>query len=81
MTSDEADTGIRPRRAPASLGSGSDQPDASSPTTSSPSTMDTNDEWIRERVGIAERRIADEGESVVDMAAEPAAKALAEARG
>ncbi len=31
------------------------------------STIDTNDEWIRDRVGIAERRIAD-AETVADMA-------------
>ena len=40
------------------------------------STIDTNDEWIRDRVGIAERRIAD-AESVADMATYAAEKALA----
>ncbi|WIN00727.1 beta-ketoacyl-ACP synthase III [Actinoplanes oblitus] len=39
-------------------------------------TLDTNDEWIRDRVGIAERRIAD-GETVADMATFAAEKALA----
>jgi len=39
-------------------------------------TIDTNDEWIKSRVGIAERRIAD-GESVADMATFAAEKALA----
>src|SRR5688500_18021422 len=38
--------------------------------------VDTNDEWIRDRVGIVTRRIAD-GESVADMAATAAEKALA----
>ncbi|OJF15311.1 beta-ketoacyl-ACP synthase III [Couchioplanes caeruleus] len=38
--------------------------------------VDTNDEWIRDRVGIAERRIAD-SESVADMATFAAEKALA----
>jgi len=38
--------------------------------------VDTNDAWIRDRVGIAERRIA-EGETVADMAAAAAGKALA----
>ncbi|MEH1098742.1 beta-ketoacyl-ACP synthase III [Micromonospora sp. CPCC 205561] len=38
--------------------------------------VETNDEWIRDRVGIASRRIAD-GESVADMAAAAAGKALA----
>ncbi|PTA47174.1 beta-ketoacyl-ACP synthase III [Micromonospora sp. RP3T] len=38
--------------------------------------VDTNDEWIRDRVGIATRRIAGE-ETVADMAAAAAGKALA----
>jgi 3-oxoacyl-[acyl-carrier-protein] synthase-3 len=38
--------------------------------------IETNDEWIRDRVGIAERRIADQ-ESVADMATFAAEKALA----
>ncbi|GAA4700964.1 beta-ketoacyl-ACP synthase III [Phytohabitans rumicis] len=38
--------------------------------------VDTNDEWIRDRVGIVTRRIA-EGESVADMATAAAGKALA----
>ncbi|WP_067497615.1 beta-ketoacyl-ACP synthase III [Actinoplanes sp. TFC3] len=38
--------------------------------------VDTNDEWIRSRVGIAERRVAD-SESVADMATAAAEKALA----
>lgn len=38
--------------------------------------VDTNDEWIRSRVGIAERRVAGE-ETVADMAAAAAEKALA----
>lgn len=38
--------------------------------------VDTSDEWIRSRVGIAERRVAGE-ETVADMAAAAAEKALA----
>lgn len=38
--------------------------------------VDTNDKWIRDRVGIAERRIA-EGETVADMSTAAAGKALA----
>ncbi|GGK88453.1 beta-ketoacyl-ACP synthase III [Mangrovihabitans endophyticus] len=38
--------------------------------------MDTNDQWIRDRVGIAERRVADQ-ETVADMATFAAEKALA----
>ena len=41
------------------------------------STIDTNDEWIRDRVGIAARRIAAADESVADMATYAAEKALA----
>src|SRR5258705_5676066 len=39
--------------------------------------VDTNDEWIRDRVGIATRRIAAGDETVADMAAAAAEKALA----
>lgn len=39
--------------------------------------VDTNDAWIRQRTGIESRRIAGAEESVTDMAAEAAAKALA----
>jgi 3-oxoacyl-[acyl-carrier-protein] synthase-3 len=39
--------------------------------------VDTNDEWIRTRVGIAERRWADPDETVVDMGEQAASKALA----
>lgn len=39
--------------------------------------VDTDDAWIRDRVGIGERRIADAGESVADMATFAAEKALA----
>jgi 3-oxoacyl-[acyl-carrier-protein] synthase III len=40
--------------------------------------VETSDEWIRRRTGVATRRIAD-AESVADMATEAAAKALAAA--
>ncbi|MEW9553182.1 beta-ketoacyl-ACP synthase III [Nonomuraea sp. NPDC050783] len=39
--------------------------------------MDTSDEWIQSRVGIKERRVAADGESVEDMAAIAGGKALA----
>ncbi|NUT92286.1 MAG: ketoacyl-ACP synthase III [Saccharothrix sp.] len=39
--------------------------------------VDTSDEWIRRRTGIATRRIAAPDESVTDLAAAAAAKALA----
>ncbi len=40
-------------------------------------TIDTSDEWIRSRVGIASRRIAAPDETVADMAAAAGGKALA----
>jgi 3-oxoacyl-[acyl-carrier-protein] synthase-3 len=39
--------------------------------------VDTDDEWIKSRVGIAERRWADPDETIVDMAEAAASKALA----
>jgi 3-oxoacyl-[acyl-carrier-protein] synthase-3 len=39
--------------------------------------MDTNDEWIRTRVGIAERRWAAEDETLVEMATAAGGKAIA----
>ena len=38
--------------------------------------VETNDQWIRERTGIAERRIASEDDSVSSMAVEASVKAL-----
>jgi 3-oxoacyl-[acyl-carrier-protein] synthase III len=40
-------------------------------------SVDTNDEWIRSRVGIASRRIAGPDETVGDMAVQAGGKALA----
>ena len=40
-------------------------------------TVDTNDEWIRSRVGIASRRIAGPDETLADMAVQAGGKALA----
>ncbi|WP_198597786.1 beta-ketoacyl-ACP synthase III [Blastococcus atacamensis] len=40
-------------------------------------TMDTNDEWIQGRVGIAERRWAAEDETLVEMAVAAGGKAIA----
>ncbi len=41
--------------------------------------VQTNDEWIRSRVGIRERRFAEPQETVIDMAENAASKALATA--
>ncbi|GGQ05467.1 3-oxoacyl-[acyl-carrier-protein] synthase-3 [Actinomadura coerulea] len=40
-------------------------------------TVDTNDEWIRSRVGISERRIAGDDEGIVELGVHAAGKALA----
>jgi 3-oxoacyl-[acyl-carrier-protein] synthase-3 len=41
--------------------------------------MDTNDQWIRERTGICERRIITEGETTTTLAEEACRKAIEEA--
>lgn len=61
------------------LGVGSTQPDRIVTNNDLAQVMDTNDEWIRERVGIVERRFAGEDERLVDMAVTAGAKALADA--
>lgn len=42
--------------------------------------LETSEEWIRERTGILERRIASEGESTATLATTAARKALADAK-
>jgi 3-oxoacyl-[acyl-carrier-protein] synthase-3 len=44
-----------------------------------PATLDTNDEWIQQRTGIASRGVAGDDESVVSMSSEAARKAVADA--
>jgi 3-oxoacyl-[acyl-carrier-protein] synthase-3 len=63
------------------LGTGSAQPDRIVTNDDLAKIMDTNDEWIRERVGIVERRlIGPEGTtSVVDLAVEAGQKAFVDA--
>ncbi|WP_019819235.1 beta-ketoacyl-ACP synthase III [Saccharomonospora saliphila] len=61
------------------LGVGSTQPDRVVTNDDLAARMDTSDEWIRDRVGIVERRFADSDEGVVDMAVTAGAKALADA--
>jgi 3-oxoacyl-[acyl-carrier-protein] synthase-3 len=63
------------------LGTGSAQPDRIVTNDDLSKIMDTNDEWIRDRVGIVERRlIGPDGDiSVVDMATEAGTKALLDA--
>ena len=40
--------------------------------------VDTSDEWIRERTGIRERRVAAEGETTADLAEIAARRAMAQ---
>jgi 3-oxoacyl-[acyl-carrier-protein] synthase-3 len=61
------------------VGLGSTQPKRIVTNEELSQRVDTTDEWIRERVGIVERRIAEPDESVVDMGAEAAARAIADA--
>jgi 3-oxoacyl-[acyl-carrier-protein] synthase III len=59
------------------LAFGGYQPDQVVTNDDLAAVMDTNDEWIRTRVGIASRRIAAPGETVADMAVAAAGKAIA----
>ena len=61
------------------LGIGSAQPEQVVTNDDLAKIMDTNDEWIRERVGIVERRFAGEKDTVVSMAVEAGSKAIAAA--
>jgi 3-oxoacyl-[acyl-carrier-protein] synthase-3 len=58
------------------LGLGSAQPDNVVTNDDLAQRMDTNDQWIRERVGIRSRRIAEKGAVLVDMAADAGARAV-----
>ncbi len=58
------------------LGLGSAQPDGVVTNDDLAVTMDTNDAWIRERVGVQSRRIAGPELSMVDMACDAGARAV-----
>jgi 3-oxoacyl-[acyl-carrier-protein] synthase-3 len=58
------------------LGLGSAQPEQVVTNHDLAKVMDTNDQWIRERVGIVERRFGDEKDTVVSMAVEAGTKAI-----
>ena len=58
------------------LGTGSYQPNKIVTNDDLAKIMDTSDEWIRDRVGIVERRVAGPDEQVVDMGTAAAVKAL-----
>ncbi|AKS41939.1 3-oxoacyl-ACP synthase [Wenzhouxiangella marina] len=57
-------------------GTGSHLPERVMTNKDLESLVDTSDQWIRERTGIAERRIAAEGETTCDLAEQAARKAL-----
>ncbi|MFC4858392.1 beta-ketoacyl-ACP synthase III [Actinophytocola glycyrrhizae] len=59
------------------LGLGSAQPENVVTNDDLSKIMDTDDGWIRERVGITERRFGGEKDTVVSMAVEAGAKAIA----
>ncbi|AEA24360.1 beta-ketoacyl-ACP synthase III [Pseudonocardia benzenivorans] len=61
------------------LGVGSYQPEKILTNDDLAKRVDTNDQWIRERVGIVERRVAAEDELLVDMAAEAGRSAVKDA--
>lgn len=58
------------------LGFGSVQPEKVVTNDDLAKIMDTNDQWIRERVGIQSRRVAEKDELLVDMAVEAGALAV-----
>ncbi|WP_370943316.1 beta-ketoacyl-ACP synthase III [Amycolatopsis sp. cg5] len=73
---------LRQQQGPAAtriLGVGSSQPDRVVTNDDLSKIMDTNDQWIRDRVGIIERRFADKDELLVDMAVKAGAAALEDA--
>ena len=67
------------RRHATIAGVGSRLPDRVVPNTEFERLVETSDEWIRERTGIAERRFAAEGEVTSDLAVEAMRRALDEA--
>ncbi|WP_329058233.1 beta-ketoacyl-ACP synthase 3 [Amycolatopsis sp. NBC_01480] len=61
------------------LGTGSHQPDKIVTNDDLSQLMDTNDQWIRDRVGIIERRFGEKDELLVDFAVAAGSAALADA--
>ena len=64
---------------PRITGTGSYLPERVVTNSELAASMDTSDEWIRERTGIRQRRIVDEAESTCDLAERAAREALAAA--
>ena len=71
--------GVRPGLPVAVLGLGTDLPAAVVTNDDLSQELDTSDEWIRSRTGIAQRHVADATEATSDLAARAAARALADA--
>ncbi|HYE80537.1 MAG TPA: beta-ketoacyl-ACP synthase III [Clostridia bacterium] len=61
------------------IGTGSCLPDRIMTNSEIEKLVDTNDEWIRSRTGICERRIADENTATSDLSTTAAIKALEDA--
>jgi 3-oxoacyl-[acyl-carrier-protein] synthase III len=61
------------------LGTGSFQPEKVVTNDDLAKVMDTNDQWIRERVGIISRRVAEPHEKLVDFATTAGSRAIADA--
>ena len=75
-----AATGARPVGLPvAVLGLGVDLPDHVVTNDDLAQVLDTSDDWIRTRTGIAQRHVVADGEATADMAARAGARALADA--
>ena len=75
-------TTLRINQGPAAtrvLGIGSTQPERVVTNDDLSQIMDTSDQWIRDRVGIIERRFADKDELLVDMAVTAGKRALEDA--
>ena len=69
----------RPQRHSRVMGIGVHRAERIVPNADVIEAINSSDEWIQERTGIIERRWAPEGVSLVDMAVDAGAKALAEA--
>jgi 3-oxoacyl-[acyl-carrier-protein] synthase-3 len=73
---------LRLKQGPAAtriLGVGSTQPDRVVTNDDLSAVIETSDQWIRDRVGIVERRFADKDLELVDMAVTAGSNALADA--
>ncbi|HVW41864.1 MAG TPA: beta-ketoacyl-ACP synthase III [Amycolatopsis sp.] len=73
---------LRIKQGPAAtrvLGVGSTQPERVVTNDDLSQVMETDDQWIRDRVGIIERRFADKDELLVDMAVVAGSRALEDA--